>query len=697
MIACMDFETYSPAGYIFNHKTNKYECLPGANKKGLSVVGAARYTEHPETEILCLAYNLGSGAKLWKPGDSHPLDLFEHLEKGSLIEAWNVAFEAWVWDNIAVTKYKFPFLPPLSLRCAAAKSRAFSYPGSLEKAGEVANIEKQKFKEGKLLIKKYCVPRNPTKNNPLHRTQPEQDLYEYCLRDIEAEAQLSKIIPDLPEIEQKLWHVDHAINTRGVCIDLELINKCIKLLETAYAKYNKELELLTCGAVKSASKLPDLKKWLKIDTLRAQDITELLKQDLPKHVKRVLQIRENIGSAAVKKLYSMSNSVCKDDRLHDLFIYHSAHTGRAAGTGPQPQNLPNSGPAVKKCSACGKHSGVHLNACLWCTQESELQEVEWNTEAIDNAIEILNCENLELVELFFNDCVATISGCLRSMFIAAPGHDLLCSDYSAIEAVVLAALAREEWRLEVFRTHGKIYEMSASKISGVPFSEFERHKEEYGTHHPFRKTIGKVAELASGYQGWIGAWKAFGADKFYSDEEIKKAILKWRSESPNIVKFWHEIEQAAINAVSTPSIEYSYNDIKFLCTNDVLYCKLLSGRTLKYHKPLLSHDKKLTFEGWNSNPLQGKTGWIRKNTYGGRLTENIVQATARDILAHALINLEEKGYPVVLHIHDEIVCEVPKNKKSLKEFERIMSTMPKWAKDWPIKATGGWRAKKYSK
>ena len=715
LIAAMDFETYSPAGFVWNAETNKFDAPRGADKKGLKVVGAARYTEHPDADILCLAYNLGDGlgARLWTPSDSLPLDLFDHVQKGKLIEAWNVAFEYWVWQNIAGIKYKFPFLSSSQIRCAAAKSRASSLPGSLAQAGKVAGIVKAKDEGGKHLIKKFCIPRNPTKNNPktriTHLDDPEdiQNLYNYCVRDIEAEAELSNMTPDLSEFEQKVFHCDHAINTRGVQIDVPLVRKCMDLLEGAYAKYNRELALLTRGAVESASKLPSLKKWLNaqgvpVDTLRAQDIKRLLTQDLPKHIKRALQIRDSIGSAAVKKLYSMSNQVCNDGRLHDLFIYHSAHTGRAAGTGPQPQNLPNSGPAVLVCNACDNHTGAEHTACLWCQDTtSGLTLVEWNTKAVADVIHLINLGSLELLELYMGDAVHIISSCLRGMFIAAPLHDLICSDYSAIEAVVLAALAREEWRLEVFRTHGKIYEMSASKITGIPFAEFEIYKKENGSHHPARSKIGKVAELASGFGGGLGAWRAFGAGEFFSDAEIQKTVKMWRNESPNIVNFWYAIERAAINAVGTPNVTYSHNGIKFICKNDALYCKLLSGRCLTYHEPILSpngYDRlSLSYKGWNSNPAHGAIGWGRKDTYGGRLTENIIQATARDILAHAIVNLEERDYKIVLHIHDEIVVEMPENKGSIEELEKIMSTMPDWAQGWPVKASGGWRAKRYAK
>ena len=709
----IDFETYSPAGFEWNPETNQFNPPHGANAKGLPIVGAARYAEHPEAEVLCLAYDLkdGQGRRLWLPSDSElPIDLIEYVLNGGLIEAWNVPFEYWIWNKICVNKYNFPTLKRGQIRCAAAKSRAHGLPGSLDPAGEVVGIEHKKDKDGRRLITKFCIPRNPTKTNKLTRVYPHQDkedaerLYNYCRRDIQAESELSSRTPDLSPEELEFWQCDHAINVRGVQIDVLLIDKCIHILETAYAKYDAELCKLTDGMVTGASQLPALKRYLiangvPIESLTAEILTNLLKTDLPPKIRRILEIREMVGSASVKKLYAMKNQVCKDGRLHDLFIYHSARTGRAAGTGPQPQNLPNSGPDLQLCKQCDKHYR-DFEGCPWCGHiQYHMIKEEWNPKAVEDAIQVLNTGNLAAVEHYFGDAIEIISSCLRGMFIAAPGHELLCSDYSAIEAVVLAAIAREEWRMEVFRTHGKIYEMSASKITGLEFDFLIQYKKDTGKHHTARK-LGKVSELASGYGGWVGAWKAFGADEFYTDKEIKEAILAWRDASPYIVKLWSGLEKAAHNAVGMPGVEFEYNGIKYLCKQDVLYCILLSGRLIAYHRPLLSPSDRglsLSYEGWNTNPKQGRPGWTRMETYGGKLTENVVQATARDILANAIVNLELEGYPVVLHVHDEIVVEMPESLGSIERMENIMSTMPDWAEGWPVVAKGGWKAKRYAK
>lgn len=746
----IDFETYSPCGYVWNEISQKFESPPGTDNSGLPLVGMAKYSEHPETEILSLAYDLknGKGVRLWIPGTEHPTDLFEYVINGGIIEAWNCAFERWIWGNVAV-RMGFPRAAIWQWRDAAAKARAFGLPGKLANAGDVLNITLKKDKDGDRLIKKFSIPVNPTKKNLLKRNLLQDDpvdankLYQYNIRDVEAECEISRQCPDLNSNELKFWLCDQAINQRGVKVDLETIDSCIAIVEQLMTKYNNELKVLTGGEVSSASEILRLKKWIN-DKIEKSEFSayirtfsdlqsETIELELKKlrnfcaknennpnfsvllHIVRALEIRQLTNSAAIKKLYAMKYQACKDGRVRDLFIYHSARTGRAAGTGPQPQNLPNHGPTCSFCENCNCHSGVDLlrGFCPWCGH-TENKHIEWNEKAVKDAIALFKTKNLTTIEYFFENVADVISGSLRGMFIADHGKDLICSDYSSIEAVILAALAGEEWRLDVFRTHGKIYEMSASKITGIPFEEFERHFIENGAHHPARKKIGKVAELASGYGGWIGAWKAFGADEFFSDEEIKQHILTWRKASPAITEFWggqqknwqpclFGLEGAVIQAIQNPGIKFSCRAISYILVNDVLYCELPSKRHIVYHKPRLEpavyprSGFSISYETWNTNPKYGSIGWIRLHTYAGKLTENVVQAVARDILAHAIVNLEQRGYPVVLHIHDEIVSEIPKGFGSIEEFESILNSLPDWASNWPIVAKGGWRDERYRK
>jgi DNA polymerase bacteriophage-type len=728
IVADFDFETYSPAGFIWDSVNETWKASKGANEKGLFAVGAAVYTEHPDAEVLSLAYDLkdGKGIRTWRPliPRTYPVDLFHYLTHGGLLEAFNVSFEKWVWENICVPKYDWPSLIPYysQLRCAQAKARAFALPGSLDAVGKVLNIVNKKDADGKRLLNKFSIPQKPSKKQPKFRILPQDDpvdfnkLIDYNRRDIEAEAEVSSLIPDLNPTELEFWQCDQAINKRGVQIDTYAIESCISIVEQAHLKYNNELTILTNGEVKSASEVSKLQHWLiqhwliqhlnsckisiSIENLTKDAIKKiLLHPALPETIARVLEIRLMLGSAAVKKPYAMQRQSTREGRLHDLFLYHAARTGRATGTGPQPQNLPNHGPDVFLCE-CGKYFSQSKSACPWCGGSLMHTAVEWCSEAAEQAIETINSRCLETVEYYWGDALPAVLGCLRGLFIAASGKRLISSDYSAIEAVVLAMLAKEQWRIDIFRTHGKIYEASASKITGIPLSDILNFpKINNNRHHPSRK-LGKVAELASGYQGGVGAWVKFKAlEQGMTETEIAAAVKKWRAANPTIVNFWYGIERAAKSAIFQPG-EHSYNGITYFKIGTVLYCRLLSGRCIVYHNARLEagrYGDQITYEGWNTNPDNGPIGWIRMSTYGGKLTENIVQAVARDILTHAIVNLEKAGYPVVLHVHDEIVSEIPLNFGSITEFEQIMSTMPPWALDWPVFARGGWEGHRYRK
>jgi DNA polymerase len=696
-----DFETYSEAGYYWSPQANRWY---GVTKQapGLPAVGAAAYAEHPSTELLSLAYDLkdGAGPRLWIPGCPPPVELFAHIQSGGLLEAWNSSFEYHIWHWVCHRRMGWPMLPYQQLRCAMSKARAHSLPGKLGEAAKVLEAPEQKDPRGELLIKKLSVPRNPTKGDQSRRNSDPlllADLYRYNVQDIRAEAAVSHLCPDLSPVELQLWLLDQDINLRGVHIDRKALADCINIVQQAEAAGVAELQAITGGTVQTAGELAKITGWLgaqgvHTSSLDADRVADLIKEGhrWPPAALRVLEIRASLGAASVKKLYAIERRLSGDSRLRDLFAFCGAdRTGRWAGRGPQPQNLPSSGPHTAEFP-------------------------EWGIDACNAALEDIATRDLAHVTARWGDPIAVVSGCLRGLFSAAPGNDLLCSDYSAIEAVVLAELAGESWRQEVFRTHGKIYETSASRISGVPLDEFFRHKKETGQHHPLRKKLGKVAELASGYGGGLGAWKAFGADEFMTDDEINQNVRTWRDASPAIagsgqngrpLGIWYGLQAAAFLAVQNPGHCYSYRDITYGCKDDILYCRLPSGRNLTYHQPRLEmkilpwgkETQCMTYMGWNSNYLNGPVGWMRLETYGPKLTENVVQAVARDLLAHGMLGLAAAGYPIVLHVHDEIVAEVPAGAGSVEQFERIMSATPPWAAGWPVKAAGGWRGQRYRK
>lgn len=885
----LDFETYSEAGFVWDEATRKWKCPPGATKKGIGVVGTVNYVQHPTFRVLAMSYTVDDDPTVyrWDENQTLPFGLFALINQGHKVSGWNSGgFEFRVWNLYLVPKFMFPPLTIHQLVDSMAASRAYSYPGSLAGAAEVAGATNQKDTDGKRLLDKFSVPRNPTKTNSalrnvLYESDPDTELLRrYCDQDVRTERELAAIIPPLIPMEREIWEIDRIINDRGVYIDLPAVECMTEILGQAYSQYNAELVELTDGWVERASELQKLIAWLDYQGVKTASLDEehlddlLARDDLPSHVRRALEIRSLIGSASVKKVYSMANVVAQDTRLHDLFVYHGARTGRVTGGGPQPTNLPNAASVrVMHCDSCDGYFGVGRSHCPFCKADVSMcaTKEEWSHEAMEYAFNTFKMGSLEFAEYIWGDAVPIISASLRGLFKAAPGYDLICSDYSSIEAVVIAALAGEQWRMDVFRTHGRIYEQSAANVSGVPFSEFMIHygytPEQLqhpawwtlkplvkGSHHPLRKKVGKIMELAClspdtqvltdrgyvglldvsntdkvwdgvewvthegvvsrghrevinvdgvfmtpdhgilvsdgwrsarsvvqsgrlafqalstaargcplgfasnlshefhssdtgphpievydivnagprnrfmiktnsghmivhncGYQGWVGSMKAFGAEEFMTEQEMKDAILAWRAASPSIVEFWggqernwqpelYGTEGCFIWAFQNPNrVAHLANGLEFRSDGQRVFIKLLSGREMTYHNVRLTPSARragtltISYEGNNTNPKNGKVGWIRMETWGGRLVENIVQATARDIQWYGIVNLEKAGYPIVLHVYDEDVAEVPKGWGSVEEFEAIMSTMPPWAADWPIVAKGGWRKERYGK
>lgn len=738
--ATIDFETFSAAGFVWDKAANKWRPLPGVQptNKGLPSVGLWVYAEHPLADVLTFSYDLadGRGVRRWRPGLPPPVDLFAYIAAGGLVEAHNVMFERRIWEAICVPRYGWPELPVAQLRCSMAKARAWALPGGLGAIGDALDLALKKDPEGQRLIKLLTCPQNPTKKQPrlrLHRTDvPEEyDKFDaYCDRDVETEEQASRRIPDLPPEELEYWQLDQAINYRGVAVNRKGIRDCLAVLEQAFEQYGAELQQLT-GGIK-VTELDQLKGWLKaqgvdMPSMDADAIEEALKRPLPPAAYRALQIRALIGSASVKKLYAMDNQAAADDRLHNLIVYHGARTGRPTGEGPQPLNLPKAGPTLRWCddATCGRPYAEHAQGCPWCGASAAFSKVRaWSPDAVPHVLEIMACRSLQLVEYYFGDAVLCISGCVRGLFVSAPGHDLICSDYSAIEAVVTAALAGEQWRLDAIRSGICIYLASASRITGTSVEDYLAYKKQHGEHHPDRQKIGKPAELGLGFGGWLGAWRQFDESDNFTDEQVKANIIAWRDASPAIVEFWggqrrkvydpytgrytwrdelYGLEGAAIYATLNPGQVGRCRDITYQVIDDVLYCTLPSGRRLSYHRPRLAPSTRrlgelqLSFMTDNKNPKMGPIGWVRMQTYGGRLCENVVQAVASDILRHATKLLEAAGYPLVLHVYDEIVSEIREGFGSIEEFESLMSAMPAWAQGWPIVAKGGWRGKYYRK
>lgn len=754
VLPSMDFETYSEAGFTLID--GKIKGVGPQGKGGLPVVGTPVYAEHPSTEILCLYYDLkdGNGRQGWMPGAPAPQKLLNHIANGGMIEAFNSTFEWYIWNMVCVRQYGWPFLQIEQTVCVMSRSRRHSMPGALGKVAEIMGTP-DKDKIGKSLIQKLCRPHTPTKNRPSIRRTPMTDwedfvsLYKYCDRDVETEDHVAAHLPDLTPDEREIWLIDQRINARGVNVDVESLDACLFILEETTKAFTEELAFITNDAVQSVGEVAKMKEFLISQKCYAPDVTAdtvkalLKRDDVSPPARRVLEIREALGGAAVKKLNAIKLRTSSDGRLRDQYMYCGAdRTGRWSAGGAQLQNITARGPASQECADCGHIAGYGckvevmgvVGGCPSCGSTNWKQfknpdetfttkRPDWTVEAVEYALAAIRTRDLRYVMDAWGDPCAVLAGCLRGLFKAAPGKKLICADFSAVEAVVLACLSRCQWRIDVFNTHGKIYEMSAAKIAGIPFEEFAAYKKANGMHHPLRKKIGKVAELASGYGGWIGAWKAFGAEAFMTDDEMKENILKWRAESPEIVEFWggqfrqtgprlsdghpelFGLEGAAIAAIQNPGKCFAYIDITYAVKDDILLCRLPSGRFLHYHRPRLSvvsgkwgkpDSYAITFEGYNSNSQKGPVGWSRMETYGGRLAENVTQAVSADIQAEALKGCERANYSIVMHTHDEGCAEVDEDFGSIDEMCAIMSKRPSWASWWPLRAAG-WTHQRYQK
>lgn len=705
-----DFETYSEAGYEFDYQAWKWRSLEGIakTKRGLSVVGAYNYVSHPSFRVISLSYNLkdGTGAKFWRPGLPLPVDLFEHVKARKLLEAWNVGFEFWVWSLYCAPKLGWPRIDTMSLRCAMAKAAASSRPQALDKASEVLKLVNKKDPAGADLIRKLTVPRNPTKKNPMLFWTPDtapddfRRFYEYNVQDIVAEAEASSKLPDLSPRELRIWQMDQTVNHRGIPVDRVAMENCIAIVEQATDKYNSELYQITHGAVDKSSEVAKTIAWMQAQGVYLNELdeetveAELLRPHAP-NIKRVLEIRQRLAFGSVKKLFAMRHQVSADGRLRDQYVYHGAHTSLWNGRAVQPANF----------------------------YKGKLDK----PEKIEAALAVIASRSLEYVESVYGDAMECVADCLRSIFKAPEGSRFITSDYNAIQAVVTSALAGEEWRMQIFRTHGKIYEAMAAALTGNTLEFYLDYRKKHGKHHDDRQ-LGKLAVLSADFGAWISGWKRFGAEKYGDDQFIKQLILKTRAAIPHVVEFWggqtrnkwksdmrpelYGLEGAAIKAVLQPGECFGYRGVRYQVHGNVLYCKPPGpGEPLQYHNPQLNKSRRewaepweldLSYEGWNSNQTKGKGGWVRMPLYGGVLTQNAVAKVSREFQADALVSLEDCGYPVTLHTHDEQGTVLPWGVGSGDQQLRIVNATKPWAVDdegrpWPVKAASADETERYGK
>lgn len=625
----------------------------------LRKTGAHRYVEAPDFEILIIAYSIDGGEV--ESIDMYDIDEQLYKEfRGLLFDpqvikyAFNAAFE-----RTALAKHFKTEMPASEWRCSMVNATRAGLPASLDMCAEALNVDAQKDSKGKALIRYFSVPCKPTKVNggrtrnlPEHDPEKWQQFIDYCEQDVRAEMAIADAIAEFEilDSEQQLWTIDQHINDRGVHIDEALMLGAYELDEISKNDLMSQAKRLT--GLDNPNSTQQLLKWfeeqgLEIDNLRKATVDEYLQKATGK-ARKMLELRQQMSKTSVKKYDKMYQMACNDNRVRGMFQFYGAGTGRWAGRGVQMQNLT-------------KHKMTDVDLDI-ARESIKQQDFDWLDLMLDYEYQDI------------------LSQLVRTTFTAEDGYKLAVSDFSAIEARVIAWFAGEQWRLDVFDTHGKIYEASAAQMFNVPI-------ESIGKGDPLRQK-GKVAELALGYQGGAGALESMGAlDMGIEKSELKPLVDAWREANPNIKSFWANCQKAALK-VTRDGKPQTANGVKFYKKRGHLFAELPSGRALVYRDVKLGKNSwgstVINFQGMNINRK-----WGTVSTYGGKLVENIVQATARDALGVSMARLEEQGYKIVAHVHDEIILEVPDDGHDhLKDIEHIMSLPIEWAEGLNLDSDG---------
>ena len=619
----------------------------------LKRTGAVKYAEADDFEILLMSYAWDDEpTRVWDfYTDGPPLWLHNVLTDPDVLKvAWNMAFERACF-NAALDLYT----PPEQWRDAMTLAAMNGLPMSLEAAGEALQLEQQKLSTGKALINYFCKPCKPTianggrtRNLPGHAPDKWADFIKYCRRDTETERAIYQRLLYFPvsDFERRLEALDARMNERGVAVDVDMVEAAVYVDEAFKAEHTEELRRLT--GLSKPNSVTQLKEWLgtvgmECDSLNKAAVADMKKEATDRTTKRVLELRQLLGKTSTKKYQAILDAVCADGRVRGLLQYYGAgRTGRWAGRRVQMQNLAQN----------------HL-------------------DQIGDVREIVRHKDLETLEMLFDNVPDVLSQLIRTAFVAKPGHTFLVSDYAAIEARVIAYLAGEKWRMEVFAKGGDIYCSSASQMFKVPV-------EKHGVNGHLRQK-GKIAELACGYGGGVGALKAFGADKMgLTESEMLDIVTQWRQASPTIPRFWRDTENAAMRALENPGQTFTIPcGVKYMRDADALRCRLPSGRILSYWGARLDNDGNICFMGQNQTTRK----WEKTDTWGGKLVENIVQAYARDCLAVALLRLDEAGYQITFHVHDEIIAEAPEGSR-WEDMAEIMGRPIDWAPGLLLRGDG---------
>lgn len=633
----------------------------------LAESGVYRYCADPSFRVLLVAYayddepvqicDLASGEKL-------PEGFFDELRNEAITKvAHNAAFErVCLSAHYIQTLGAEPgciFFDATSWDCTMVRCARAGLPMSLAEAGAVLGFEKQKMREGKKLIDLFCMPNvsplyGSTRVTPSEAPEQWETFKAYCVRDVEVERQIDKTLDWLyvSEAERNLYAIDQRINDYGVLVDTELASNAVAINAANQAQLRLEAKRLS--GLRNPGSLPQLKAWIQSKTgielpqLRKDDVQDLLKVCNDDTVRRVLELRAQMGKTSCAKYNKLLNVVGSDDRARGLYVFHGTKTGRWAGRAVQLQNLPQN----------------HL------------------TE-IDVPRQLVKSGDAATLSLMYESVPDTLSQLIRTAFIAPEGDTLAVCDFNAIEARVLAWLAGEQWVLDVFKTHGKIYEATAAQMYGVPVEDIKKGDP--------RRQKGKIAVLALGYQGGVGALKQMGGERMgLSEEQMTEILQQWRASNKSIVRFWHEVEDACLSVVKC-SVPMRVGPLLISKGPSCLLITLPSGRQLTYRsmEPTINRfgNESLRFKGLDQDTNQ----WVWIETYGGKLVENITQAVARDCMAYTMSLIDKDGNtPIVMHTHDELVMEVPKQdaEKELKWIELLFQKTAPWAEGLPLKGAG---------
>lgn len=644
----------------------------------LTKVGVYRYAEHPSTDAWCFSYAFDfQPIKLWRKGQPCPPEIVNHIKSGGRFKAWNAQFERTIW-NITLGKHGWPLLPIEQTWCTQAQAVSQGYPAALDRCADALGLEVGKDQDGRKLMLQMCKPRLRNTDGTClwwDETEKLDRLGRYCVRDTEVERTIGSRLRPVSDRERAIYVVDQIINERGYAIDFELVHAGLTMVGVATKQLDRDVRRLTEGCVENTRKRNQLLNWLWLH-MEQSDVTNLDKyalasllkrDDLTEAVRAVLMIRQDSAKSSNAKLHVMQRATCKDGRIHGTLQYYGAgRTGRWAGRLLQPHNFPKG----------------HIQA-------HEQEEIVADVKAADAALDFTK------IEFFHGAPLDIMASLLRGCIVAGPGKDLLVADWAAIEARILAWLAGQRSLLHLFATGGDPYKAMAAKVYRVLFANVTSEQ----------RWLGKQLILGCGYQQGSDSLQLRLAKEGLDvdDEFAGECIGSYRNDNTAIVELWEKMDTAAKNAIDNPGVVYRNGKLAFGVHRGMLLIKLPSGRYLSYLKPTIRsittmrHGEPWTRDQifyWGVSPVSYQ--WEELYSYGGKLTENVVQAIARDVLADAMLRVEAAGYPVVLHVHDEVVSEVPEGTRDLEEFRALISVVPPELTGCPLKAEV-WRGKRYRK